>query len=462
MLSSSRLHHSIPAAWVVAAAVTVLAGRPAPAFGAGELPSRDFAVRAGTVITMDGDALSPGVVVVREGRFTAVGGTDTPVPDGLPIVEAPDQVLLPGFVEADSQRGLDGTYEATADASFVRVTDGLNPASLAIDDARRNGITTLMVSPGNQAFLAGRTAIVHPQGISVDGMVVKQDAALKISLQPPRSSTRMGHLARLRTILDDTRRFLQERAEAPTRREREAEIPAVREALVALLEGRLPAWVYCPTAADVTTCFALAREYEFHVVPILAPAAWRAADLVATNNVPAILTPELDAWETLPDGTLLHVSLPRVLHDAGVSFALTTDPSALGAQHPWYQAARAVRAGVPRDAALAAITTVPARILGFGRRKGRVVVGADADFILLSADPLSGAAWVDEAYVRGARIYERTSDAKLERLLSRVDEPPMTTPEVDHEEEDDAPLTIPGTEADEAARRWPSSPGREP
>jgi imidazolonepropionase-like amidohydrolase len=376
-LKLQRVRITTAAAAAIAALLAVPAAR-----AAGELPARDFAVKAGTVVTVSGEDFSPGVVVVRAGRIAAVGGADTEVPAGLPVVDASRKVLVPGFVEAHTQRGLDRSYEIAADASFVRITDGMNPASLEVEDARRNGITTMLVAPDDRAFLAGRAAIVHPQGISVDSMIVKQDAALKISLMPSPGSSRMGHLAKLRQVLDDTRRYIEDRAEKAKRTGKKVDAEPTREALVDLLSGRLPAIVYCPTAADVATCFALGRDYGFAVTPVVAPAAWRAVDLLKANNVRVIVPPVMEAFETLPDGTTEHVSLPRLLADAGIPFALTTDPSELGAQHPWFQAAIAVRSGVPRRTALAAVTEVPAKILGFGKAKGVIAPGADADVVV--------------------------------------------------------------------------------
>src|SRR6185369_15113210 len=88
-----------------------------PAMGvhaAGEIPARDFAVRAKTIVRIDAPDLSPGVAIVRDGRFAAVGGEEIAIPAGLPVVDASTRVLMPGFIEAHSQRGLDRTFEAAA------------------------------------------------------------------------------------------------------------------------------------------------------------------------------------------------------------------------------------------------------------------------------------------------------------------------------------------------------------
>jgi len=435
---------------------------------AGEIPARDFAVRAKTIVRIDGSDLSPGVAIIRDGRFAQVGGEEIQIPAGMPTVDATTRVLMPGFIDAHSQRGLDRTYETAADASFVRISDALNPVSVEIEDARRNGITTALVLPGDRAFLGGRGAVIHPQGISVDEMIVRQDAALKISLWPQPGTSRIGQLARLREILDGARKYRDEQAKRkPRAREENSQEDTSREALQALLADEIPAFVSCRTAEDVASAFELAAKDGFHVVPVLAPTAWRAVPLLRSNHVPVVLTPWMDSWERQPDGTLQHVDLARLLADAGIPFALSTDPYDVAAQHPWYQAALAVRQGVPRETALRAITSVPAKILGFGARKGVISAGADADFLLLSADPLALDCWVEESYIRGARVYARESDEKLKRLMSPGGEPPLlSAPGEPDEPEDEDEETPPiadkrgDSKDDETQRRWPLGPPR--
>lgn len=437
------------------AALLVLACAAAgQAAAQGAMSPRDFALKARRVITLAGPDLEPGIVVVRGGRIAAVGSAVT-VPEGMTVVDAGSGVVMPGFVEAHSTRGLDRTYESAANASFVRVSDALNPISIEMEDARRNGVTTLLVAPDNRAFMAGRSAIVHPHGVSIDAMIVKQDAALKISLLPSPGTSRMAHLAKLRQILAETKRWMEDRA-----KDRGGDDTA-REALRALLQDRIPALVYCPSAEDVATAFELAREHGFHVVPVIPPEAWRAVPLLQSNRVSVVLTPGIETLERAPDGSLRRVLMAKLLSDAKVPFALTTDPYELGPQHPWYQAALAVRQGVPREEALAAVTRTPARMLGFGRSKGVIEPGADADLLVLSDDPLAGGAFVDEAYVRGARIYARRDDLKLKRLLSPgTGEPPLALSEPDEEEHDEPNAEPPATtDAErERQRRWPASP----
>ncbi|MEM7248796.1 MAG: amidohydrolase family protein [Acidobacteriota bacterium] len=439
---------------------------------AGELPQRDHAIRAKTIYPISADPISPGVVIVQGGRIAAMGGEEVVIPEGMETVET--EALLPAFVEVMSQRGLDRAFETRPDSSFIRASDALNPASLEMDDARRVGLATLLVTPPPGAALSGRGVILHPQGLEIDSMILRDDAYMSLSLQPRGGVSRMGHLARLRKILSDGRRELEEREKRDGRRRhhRSDEIPPEKQALYSLLEGEIPALVDCNTAADVATAFALAREYGFEVTPVIEPECWRAIELLAVNRVTAIIGPRLTTWEILPDGTRHHVDLPSLLHEAGVPFCMSTDPRELAAQHPWYLAARCVRSGVPEDVALAAVTRNPAELLGFEGSKGVIQVGADADLVLLSDQPFSGRAFVDSLLIKGTRVYHRDADTKLNRLFGRAHEPPMLVIESDHPEDPrtedweqlEHDLQALGPSPGEADIRWPApiSPPKEP
>ena len=60
-----------------------------------------------------------------------------------------------------------------------------------------------------------------------------------------------------------------------------------------------------------------------------------------------------------------------------------------------------VRAGLPADAAIKAVTHVPAKALGIDKRTGTLEEGKDADLLIFTGDPLSPTGKLEQVWLRG-------------------------------------------------------------
>ncbi|MDP6060521.1 MAG: amidohydrolase family protein, partial [Pirellulaceae bacterium] len=74
------------------------------------------------------------------------------------------------------------------------------------------------------------------------------------------------------------------------------------------------------------------------------------------------------------------------------------------------EAAFAIRGGCSEATALAALTIVPARLLGLQDRLGSIEKGKDADLIILDGPPLDYRSYVETAIVSGKVRYDRVKD----------------------------------------------------
>src|SRR5205085_9881579 len=92
-------------------------------------------------------------------------------------------------------------------------------------------------------------------------------------------------------------------------------------------------------------------------------------------------------------------------------------PPMIGTNYLWYQAATAVKYGMPVDEAMKAVTLQPAQVLGVDKQVGSIEVGKDADLAILTGDPLKLDTWVQTTIVGGKVVYEREQDRKLKALL---------------------------------------------
>jgi len=413
--------------WVAALAAVAAAAGPS---AAGE---EVLALRARRVLPVSGPAVEDGVVLVRAGKIEAVG--KVAIPPLARVVDCGESWICPGFVEAHSQAGLDRANEQAPLTPFVSALDALEPASPAIEDQLREGVTTLLVIPGNDTQIGGQGILVKPRGRTVEEMLLRRAAALKISLDPVKGTTRAGQIAAIRKALDDAR---ESRAKGLRRAAEGASTPGDApdpddprtRALLELLEGRLPAVIYAPLAADLRNAFALADERKFAARFVLGPDAWRAAaalrerqDAAGPDAVLFALDPDLEALDRDEDADTEDLrEVAGTLHRAGVRFALTSDESPWPSRYPWHQAAVAVRQGVPRDEALRCITLHAARFLGIADRAGSLETGKDADLLVLTGDPLSAATWVDRVMIEGEFVYDRGNDRRLKRLVEGAGE----------------------------------------
>lgn len=366
------------------------------------------AIKNARILTVSGAEIEGGGILVKDGRIEAVG-KDLEFPYDAKVIDAAGKTVMPGLIEAHTFRGMDRPNERMASVPFVSSFDAVNPTDPYFEDALRQGITTLLVSPGNDTLIGGQACVLKPFGSTTERMLIARNGFLKISLKPRAGSSRMAHIAALRRELGE--------ASAASKEKSTPEAEAKREPLLRLLKGTLPALVYCPTASDVLKAIELSEAFGFKAVLVLGRDGWRAAPEAAKRKLDVILAPELSYWETDEEK---HEEVRREgaapVAKAGLRFALQTDGSPYGSAYLWYQAAAAVKQGVPRTDALKAVTLWPAEILGLGARLGSIEKGKDANLVILTGDPLDVQTWVDRVIIEGRTVYERAKDERLKRV----------------------------------------------
>ena len=199
------------------------------------------------------------------------------------------------------------------------------------------------------------------------------------------------------------------------------ELDIKREAMANLLKGKMWAMVYCPDASSVLRAIDLSKKFKFKMKLVVGPDAWKAAKEIAGAKLEVILDPSLVYWETDEEKheEVLRIA-PIAFWKAGVKFSFQTDPTSFGTSYMWYQAATAVKYGLPREEALKAGTLHAAQILGLDDRIGSIEKGKAADLVILTGDPLDTMTWVDSVLVGGEVVYERSGDEKLKRILDLI------------------------------------------
>jgi imidazolonepropionase-like amidohydrolase len=388
---------------------------------------RAVAFTGATVITVSGQTITDGVLVVQRGKIIAVGArASTKIPADAQIVDARGKTIMPGIVDTHSHigggAGADGSAPIQPD---VRILDSINVRDTSLMRARAGGITTVNIMPGSGHLLSGQTIYVKlRRGGTIDELAIRDDAGnitggikmangtnpLRPNSNGPFPGTRAKSAALVREQFTRAVEYREKIRRAGNDKSKMPPRDLALEALVEALDGKRVVHFHTHRHDDILTAIRLSKEFGFRLVLHHVTEGWKVADEIARAKVPATITivdspgGKLEAVDTRFDNAAL-------LDRAGVAVAIHTDDYITDSRFLLRSAAIAIRGGLPREKALAALTLTAARMLDLEGRVGSLDIGKDADFVILSGDPFSVYTHVLETYVEGTRVFDRNDAA---------------------------------------------------
>ena len=359
-------------------------------------------LKNGKVLTMTGVNYDAGDVLVADGKIRAVGASLC-APEGAQVIDCTGRTVMPGMIDAHCHIGLseDGTMYEGEDSNeavnpvtpHVRAIDGINPADVAIREARLGGVTTVCVGPGNSNVFGGVMSVFKTRGSRIDDMLMKETFAVKAALgEGPKETyapkkvmpmTRMGIAGLMREHLVRARTYLDKKASG-----RLDKIDLRYEALGRVLEREIPLVVHANRMDDIYTALRIKREFAIDLVLTQASDAYLMADAIREAGVPVVLASVLTGRLSVEMARMSHRA-PVVLEQAGVTYCISTDAPPVPIQFLPTSAASAVREGLDPEAALRAVTITPARVLGIDERVGSLEPGKDADIVVYGGSPFN-------------------------------------------------------------------------
>jgi imidazolonepropionase-like amidohydrolase len=180
------------------------------------------------------------------------------------------------------------------------------------------------------------------------------------------------------------------------------------EALVEALDRKRVVHFHTHRHDDILTALRLAKEFNFRIVLQHVSEAWKVADEIAKANVPSSVI-LIDS----PGGKLEAIDVSysngAALEKAGSLVGFHTDDGITDSRWFLRSAGLAVRAGMSREKALYGMTMAGAIMLDLDKRIGSLEEGKDADFIVLSGDPLSIYTHVLETWIEGKKVFDRAN-----------------------------------------------------
>jgi imidazolonepropionase-like amidohydrolase len=372
------------------------------------------------IIPISDPEVSDGVLIVKGGKIVAVGPrSSVRIPADAETHDVSGKVMMPGIVDTHSHIGGGAGGDRSGPIQpDVRILDSINPRDTGFKRALAGGITTVNVMPGSGHLSSGQTLYLKIRDAkTIEDMLLYDQqgkilGALKMANgtnpigNPPFPGTRGKSVALVREQFvkaaeyrDKIKRAGGDAAKMPPR-------DLGMEALVEVLDRKRPVMFHTHRADDIMSVLRLAKEFNFRVVLHHVSEAWKVADEIAKASVPCSII-VIDS----PGGKLEAINSSfvtgAVLDRAGVLVGFHTDDYITDSRFFLRSAALAVRAGMSRDKALYGMTMAGARMLDLQERVGTLEAGKDADFLVLSGDPLSIYTKVLETHIEGKKVFDR-------------------------------------------------------
>jgi imidazolonepropionase-like amidohydrolase len=403
-----------------------------PVEGLRDASPRVHALVGGRIVTAPGQIIENGTLVIRDGMIEAVAAGLTPPADAR-VWDVTGRTLYAGFIESGTTLFLPDTWKpvpprnddappAAAPAAPAprtgtyswnpRVTPERVAARVLAPDVkgaekfRALGFTSVNVAPARGIF-RGTGTLVGTGTASFNSSLARPATAQELAFEFGNFFDRtyptslMGGMALVRQTLLDAQWYAATQAayaSAPAGRER----PESNESLAALVpvvQGTQPILFETTDELDVPRVLGLAAEFKLKLALRGNGTEYRVRDVLAKAKVPVVLAldfpevPEVEVAERAVDvqlHELQHWELAPAnaarLAEAGVPIAFTTAKLKKPETEFWARVRKTVSRGLAPDAALAALTTTPAGLLGVGATQGTLEVGRVANIVVAGGD----------------------------------------------------------------------------
>jgi imidazolonepropionase-like amidohydrolase len=405
-----------------------------------------IAIRDARIVPVSGGPIERGTIVLANGLIRSIG-VKVDVPAEAVVIDGTGMTVYPGLIDALTDLGMAATPTAGSggppaagggpgsarppsrirgpedrpgSTPWVQAADEFRADDSKIETWRNGGITTVVTAPRGGIF-PGQAAVVNLSGDRREDVVVRSAAAVRLVMSPPAGGgtfpgSTMGLIAYLRQVFLDTRYAADQvsRYEQEPRGRTRPDTDRTVQALQGALQAKVPFLLPAASQLQIDRMITLGRELDVPTVLYGAHEGYAAAARIAKARVPVIVSakwPE-KSKDADPDADELLETLelrdraprtPAALSEQKVPFAFSSDGLATPAEF-LANVRKAVKAGLPADAALRALTLDAAQIYGVQDRIGSLETGKIANLIVVQGDLLGDKSVVKHVFVDGRRF----------------------------------------------------------
>ncbi|NIO49674.1 MAG: amidohydrolase family protein [Candidatus Aminicenantes bacterium] len=387
------------------------------------------------IISVTGSPIEKGTIIIRDGLIESLGPQGKiSIPEDAEIIKAEGQFAYPGLIDAHtnsflelpkeeprrpgaaSTAAVDPQQKEKAQHPDLMALKLLKPKKTAVADLHKIGITTVLVAP-ERGIYAGQSVLLNVNGENAEPMVIKSPVALHVNFTTARGtypSSLMGTMAFLRQSFLDTGHYSSHKSlftKSPRGLKRPEHNPFL-EALSPYAVKKSPIFFNCANLEDIKRALGLIKEFKLNGFLTGANEAWRVADLltkhakvpllVSLNFKPPMTSIYVNQGEELKKKAEeeIYPANAANLYKKRLTFAFTSQGLKKSSDIP-KNVQKAIKAGLPKEEALKAMTIIPAKFLGVSSFLGSLEPGKIANIILTSGEIFDEKTKVKRVFVDG-------------------------------------------------------------
>jgi hypothetical protein len=376
-----------------------------------------YAITNTTLFSSPGQPGSKGTVLIKDGVILGVGSA-VQIPKDAKIIAGDSLFVYAGFIDGAGNMGVAKPKDPEKPKEMVNsnppdevagitpwrsVTDDYSGSATLVNDWRKAGFTISQLLPEG-GMIPGKAAIMI-LGDEQNTNLMQANTAMAANFRGSRGmypSTAVGVMAKFREVYQNTFYSLEhEKMFASTPGVKRPQVTPTQAGMAPVVQKQIPVIFQVSNDLEARRAISLQKELGFKLVLTGLENYENIIDLIKSTNTPVMIKLEIpddkaikaQKEEGVTEDTKAQYARVKeayekslkqatLLEKAGIPFAFSTIDTKAADAHKALKTL--VENGLSEKAALAALTTNPASILGISRVAGTIEKGKIANLVLLT------------------------------------------------------------------------------
>jgi len=381
-----------------------------------------FALTNATIVTVTNGTIENGTLLIQDGKIAAVGNTVT-IPAAATTIDCAGHSIYPGMIDGGTQLGMAEVNAVSLTVDHNEIGDikpqmqaltAVNPNNVAIPVTRVNGVTTVLSVPTG-GIMPGTAALINLIGYTPNqmyagfkGVAINYPSTRKRGWRDKRTTEERKKdeekdIKKLNDIWEQAQLYAKIDSAAQNNATLRPEYNPQMEALLPVMQGKILVLIEVNQEKSIESAIKWVAKNKVNAIFTGVAEGWRVAEQLAQSKIPVITGPVLNRPTRASDRYDRPYANAGIMHKAGVKVAIRTNDSENVRNLP-FNAGFAAAYGMGKEAALKAVTIIPAEIFGVADQIGSLEVGKLANLIVTDGDPFETKTQIKYLFINGWQV----------------------------------------------------------